>query len=96
MSQQAVFAYELGDRRVSVLILSKLAKTFGVSVEDLMEMTPPKALSQGRAARGKIAETIQNEAALCDPNYRCVGAAARSKSAAERALPVPLRRVGVQ
>lgn len=41
VSQQTVFAYELGDRRVSVLIVAKLAKTFGVSVEELMGMTKP-------------------------------------------------------
>lgn len=28
VSQQAVFAYELGERRTSVLVLSKIAKTF--------------------------------------------------------------------
>ncbi|MET0534561.1 MAG: helix-turn-helix transcriptional regulator [Steroidobacter sp.] len=39
VSQQTVFAYELGDRRVSVLMLVKLAKVFGVSVESLMGMT---------------------------------------------------------
>ena len=39
VSQQTVFAYELGDRRVSVLMLIKLAKIFGVPVEDLMGMT---------------------------------------------------------
>ncbi|GFE85156.1 helix-turn-helix transcriptional regulator [Steroidobacter agaridevorans] len=42
VSQQAVFAYELGDRRVSVLILTKLTKIFGVSMEELAEVTPPK------------------------------------------------------
>jgi transcriptional regulator with XRE-family HTH domain len=39
VSQQTVFAYELGERRVSVLILAKLAKVFGVSVEELMGMS---------------------------------------------------------
>lgn len=41
VSQQTVFAYELGDRRVSVLILVKLAKVFGVSVEELASMSKP-------------------------------------------------------
>lgn len=36
VSQQTVFAYELGDRRVSVLMLAKLAKIFSVQVEELM------------------------------------------------------------
>lgn len=36
VSQQTVFAYELGDRRVSVLMLIKLAKIFDVPVEELI------------------------------------------------------------
>jgi len=39
VSQQSVFAYELGDRRVSVLIVAKLAKLFGVSVEEIIGMS---------------------------------------------------------
>jgi transcriptional regulator with XRE-family HTH domain len=39
VSQQTVFAYELGDRRVSVLMMVKLAKIFGVSVEELTGIT---------------------------------------------------------
>jgi transcriptional regulator with XRE-family HTH domain len=39
VSQQTVFAYELGDRRVSVLILAKLSKVFGTPVEELMGLT---------------------------------------------------------
>lgn len=35
VSQQSVFAYELGDRRVSVLIVSKLASVFKIPVEEL-------------------------------------------------------------
>ena len=38
VSQQTVFAYELGDRRVSVLIVAKLAKVFDMPVEELMGM----------------------------------------------------------
>ena len=39
VSQQTVFAYELGDRRISVLILVKLAKIFEVPLEALAGMT---------------------------------------------------------
>jgi transcriptional regulator with XRE-family HTH domain len=39
VSQQTVFAYELGDRRVSVLILAKLAKVFGVPVERFQQLS---------------------------------------------------------
>lgn len=38
VSQQAVFAYELGERRMSVIILAKVAKVFGVGVEELIAM----------------------------------------------------------
>lgn len=48
VSQQAVFAYELGDRRVSVLILAKLAKVFAISVEELMGITKPTRIPKRR------------------------------------------------
>jgi DNA-binding XRE family transcriptional regulator len=38
VSQQTVYAYETGDRRVSVLILAKLAPIFQISVEELVSM----------------------------------------------------------
>jgi transcriptional regulator with XRE-family HTH domain len=41
VSQQTVFAYELGDRRVSVLILVKLARIFDTSVEALSGLKMP-------------------------------------------------------
>jgi len=39
VSQQTVFAYEIGDRRISVLIVAKLAKIFGVTVEEMIGMS---------------------------------------------------------
>lgn len=48
VSQQAVFAYELGDRRVSVLILAKLSKTFTISVEELMGIAKPVRIPKRR------------------------------------------------
>ncbi|GFE91530.1 helix-turn-helix transcriptional regulator [Steroidobacter agaridevorans] len=41
VSQQAVFAYELGERRVSVLILARVAKVFAMPVEQLIGMARP-------------------------------------------------------
>lgn len=41
VSQQTVFAYELGDRRMSVLLVIKLARIFDLSVEQLAGMTVP-------------------------------------------------------
>jgi transcriptional regulator with XRE-family HTH domain len=54
VSQQTVFAYELGDRRVSVLMLIKLAKIFGVPVEALMSMTPSAPPTHPRASPAGI------------------------------------------
>lgn len=48
VSQQAVFAYELGERRVSVLILSKIAKVFAVSVEDMVGLSKTARVPKGR------------------------------------------------
>lgn len=43
VSQQAVFAYELGERRISVLVLVKLSNVFKVGMEDLARLKrPPK------------------------------------------------------
>lgn len=48
VSQQAVFAYEIGDRRVSVLILKKIAKVFAVHIEELTELSKPERVHRGR------------------------------------------------
>ncbi len=47
VSQQCVFAWEAGERRVSVLLLAKLAKVFCVPVEDLIYLARPRD-RQGR------------------------------------------------
>lgn len=55
VSQQAVFAYELGDRRISIVVLLKLSKVFRISVEDLVGINkstrPPKGRLSPRAMR---------------------------------------------
>lgn len=48
VSQQAVFAYELGDRRTSVFILAKLSKVFDVPIEQLIGMSSPSLLPKRR------------------------------------------------
>jgi transcriptional regulator with XRE-family HTH domain len=61
VSQQTVFAYELGDRRVSVLMLIKLAKIFDVPVEQLMGMVKSQQPTNRRvsAASMRHAERFQ-------------------------------------
>lgn len=41
VSQQTVFAYELGDRRVTLPTVPKLTKTLRITVEELMAVTTP-------------------------------------------------------
>jgi transcriptional regulator with XRE-family HTH domain len=48
VSQQAVFAYELGERRISVLVFAKLAKVFSVSVEEMVGLSKPIRVPKGR------------------------------------------------
>jgi transcriptional regulator with XRE-family HTH domain len=48
VSQQAVFAYELGERRISVLILAKLSKIFSTSVENIVGLSKPSSTRTGR------------------------------------------------
>src|SRR5690349_13695748 len=60
VSQQTVFAYELGDRRISVLMLLKLGKIFDVRVEDLMGMiTRPRPKRRLSPAGMRHAERFQ-------------------------------------
>lgn len=53
VSQQTVFAYELGDRRVTVPLLAKLARMFTISVEELMGVTKPP-----RPRRQRVSPTV--------------------------------------
>jgi transcriptional regulator with XRE-family HTH domain len=36
VSQQAVFAYEIGDRRISVLVLERLARLFHLNIDQFL------------------------------------------------------------
>lgn len=48
VSQQAVFAYELGERRVSVFIMTRLAKVFTIAPEELMGINKPVRIPKRR------------------------------------------------
>jgi len=72
VSQQTVFAYELGDRRVSVLIVAKLARIFQVSVEELIDLSKiPRPVGHRRLSPAGIrhAERFQQ---LCRTEQRFV------------------------
>ncbi|GFE82470.1 hypothetical protein GCM10011487_44700 [Steroidobacter agaridevorans] len=61
VSQQAVFAYELGDRRVSLLMARKFAKLFRMSMDDLSDHSMPPKVPKGRLSPRAMrhAERIQ-------------------------------------
>lgn len=61
VSQQAVFAYELGERRTSVLILAKIAEVFGVPVEEMIGLSRLARIPKGRLSPRAIrhAERLQ-------------------------------------
>ena len=42
VSQQAVFAYELGDRRVSLVIAERIATLYGLSVDQVIGCAPER------------------------------------------------------
>lgn len=42
VSQQAIFAYELGDRRASVMIVERIAKLYGISVDQVIGRAPER------------------------------------------------------
>lgn len=47
-SQQAVFAYVIGDRRISVLVLERLARLFRLSIDQFLGFAPEPAKKQRR------------------------------------------------
>lgn len=48
ISQQAVFAYEVGERRVSVFMLVKLSKVFSIAVEEMIGVSRPVRMPKRR------------------------------------------------
>lgn len=57
VSQQAVFAYELGERRVSVLVLVKLAAIFQTTPDEMIKRvmpSPPRSTKLQRVSPASI------------------------------------------
>lgn len=48
VSQQAIFAYEIGDRRPSVFVLVKTASKFGLTMNEVVGMERPVRKSRSR------------------------------------------------
>lgn len=59
VSQQAVFAYELGERRVSLFILNKLSNVLGVRIEELAGARPLRA---SRSSKRRLSPRAQRHA----------------------------------
>ncbi len=48
VSQQAVFAYEIGDRRISVLVLERLARLFRLNIDQFLGFAPEPPVRKRR------------------------------------------------
>jgi transcriptional regulator with XRE-family HTH domain len=61
VSQQAIFAYELGDRRPSLLILAKMAKALAATVDELWGPHCPTPTRKGSVSprATHLAERVQ-------------------------------------
>lgn len=70
ISQSTVNAYELGHRRVPVSTLPLLARTLGVSVEELIGEDSGEARRRGRTP--KLQQHLERIAALPKPRQRAV------------------------
>lgn len=48
--QRAVFTYELGERRVSVLLLTKIARVFSISIAESVGMARPVRVANDKVS----------------------------------------------
>lgn len=71
VSQPTINAYELGHRRVPVSSLPLLARTLGVSVEELIGTTS-SAAARKRGPAPKIQQHLERISALPKPRQRAV------------------------
>ena len=70
ISQPTINAYELGHRRVPVSALPLLARTLGVSVEELIGEEPSATRKRGPAP--KLQQHLERISALPKPRQRAV------------------------
>lgn len=54
VSQQTVFSWELGDRRVSLDLVPKLLDVFGVTMNQLLGLQPFRPLPKARVSPGEL------------------------------------------
>jgi transcriptional regulator with XRE-family HTH domain len=70
VSQSTINAYEFGQRRVPVSALPLLARTLGVSMEELVDDTPSGARKRGPTP--KLQQHLERISALPKPRQRAV------------------------
>lgn len=54
VSQQTVFAFELGDRRISIDKVPLLTRTFGMSADQLLGIVPVPSLPRARTSPAEL------------------------------------------
>jgi transcriptional regulator with XRE-family HTH domain len=60
VSQQAVFAYEIGERRISVLVLERIARVFRISIDQFLGFAPEPVRKRRLSPRAmRHAERLQ-------------------------------------
>ncbi|HEY0940452.1 MAG TPA: helix-turn-helix domain-containing protein [Steroidobacter sp.] len=60
VSQQAVFAYEIGDRRISAIILERIARLFRLTMDQLLGFAPEPVRKRRLSPRAmRHAERLQ-------------------------------------
>lgn len=72
VSPQAVFAYELGDRRISILVLAKIAKVFQIPAEELIGMSKAVGATKGRRLSPRCLRHAERLLALSKTQQRFV------------------------
>lgn len=62
VSQQAVFAYEIAERRISLVILERIAKLYGMSLDEVVGLVREPRVAKRRLSPRAMrhAEQIQN------------------------------------
>ena len=71
VSQQAITAYESGQRRVPISTLPSLADTLDISIEELIG-TPPKRSARKRGPASKLQQQLERISALPKAQQRFV------------------------
>lgn len=76
VSQQPVFSYEIGEPRMSVLVIAKLSKIFSTSVENIVGLSMPPTRAEGATISalcttcGAVAGLVKDPTTICYQDHR--------------------------